>query len=68
MADKEPIVLTWMTVSLGVVAVIVGIVGVTFIDNIAGLDIPPFILTPIGAAIGVAVWFAVVFRSKNKGQ
>ncbi len=67
MANKEPVVLTWMSISLGVIAVFAAIAIVTFIDNVAGLGIPPFVISPIGAAIGVAVWFAFVFRKKDKG-
>lgn len=68
MADKEPVVLGWMTISLGVIFVFAAIALVTFIDNAADLAIPPFILTPIGAAIGVAAWFALVFRRKSNGN
>lgn len=62
MADNSPVVLTWLTICMGVISVMVGIGLLTLIDDLAGLSIPSYIVSAIGAAIGVAAWMVWNFR------
>ena len=62
MDDNNPVILTWLAICMGIVSVFVGIGVMTWIDGVADLSIPPYILSAIGAAIGVAVWMVWNFR------
>ncbi len=68
MAEKEPVVVTWMMISVGVMAVVAGISLMVVVDRIFDLSLKPIVINPIGAAIGVAVWFAWVFRARKKDR
>ncbi len=62
MDDNNPVILTWLAICMGIVSVFVGIGLMTWIDGVAELSIPPYILSAIGAAIGVAAWMVWNFR------
>ncbi len=66
MDDNNPVILTWLAICMGIVSVFVGIGFITWIDGVAELSIPPYILSAIGAAIGVAAWMVWNFRGKAK--
>ena len=66
MSDNQPPVLTWMTISMGIVSVIVGIVFMTWINSFANLSLPPYIVSAIGTALGVGGWMLWNFSFKKR--
>ncbi len=68
MADKEPVMVTWMMISVGVMAVVAGISLMVVIDRVFDLSLQPIVINPVGAAIGVAAWLAWVFRTRKKDR
>jgi len=51
---------------MGIISVFVGIGLLTWINGFVDLSIPPYIISAVGAAIGVAAWMVWNFRGKAK--
>jgi hypothetical protein len=66
MADNNPVILSWLVICMGIISVFVGIGLLTWINGFVDLSIPPYIISAVGAAIGVAAWMVWNFRGKAK--
>ena len=66
MSDKEPVILTWLAICMGMISVFIGIVVLSWINDVAELSIPSYVVSAIGAAIGVGGWMVWNFRGQKK--
>jgi len=66
MSKKYSVVSTWMTISLGILLLIFGIVLVGVIIRAAGLFVPELVQSTVGAATGVLLWFLWHSRKSNQ--